>query len=550
VYLFLGSIHGFSEQAHWQSSGDFNGDMFGWSISGAGDVNKDGFDDVLIGAPYNDEGGSNAGKIFLYYGSSQGLNHSSPWTLQGENPGDLFGWPVAAAGDVNGDGYDDVIVGAVLNDAGATDAGKTYVFYGSHHGCGSVANWTATGISPSEFFARSVASAGDVNGDGYDDVIVGADENDEGGTNAGKAFVFYGSEFGLSNTADWTFNGEGDDEWLGNAVASAGDINGDTYDDIVIAAYGSDYAGLDAGKVYVFHGSENGLGSNDEPVWTWSGETDYDYFGFCVASLGDINNDGYEDIAIGSKDNDEGGANAGKVYLCCGSERGLFPFMFWEQCGAADGDSFGFSIAGLRKCTSTASDAIVIGIPKGDGDYQNTGACRIYMLNQSLYTFPLYGAWNLITIPYLSTMTAKDLLQNLTNCTVVYGYNASGNEPMVVTVTSPPETNFPIVEGTGYFVAVNDGHHAALIKGNTITQVSVHLYPGWNMLGWYHGHVTTAKSILQNITGCSVVYWYDAGNAVAQIVTSASPPEIDFPVTQGMGLFVAVTTESDWHGEG
>ncbi|MGC9308886.1 MAG: hypothetical protein ACP5FL_08950, partial [Thermoplasmatota archaeon] len=157
--------------------------------------------------------------------------------------------------------------------------------------------------------------------------------------------------------------------------------------------------------------------------------------------------------------------------------------------------------------------------------------------------------WNIVTFPVEHNYTAKGLLASVENCTVVYSYDAANATPRIVTASSPPENDFPLRDGVGYFVAVSS-NSTFNVTGVPITNVSIHLYPGWNMLGWYHDYSTTAKSILQNITDCSVVYWYDAENALAKIVTASSPPENDFPVTQGMGLFVAVTLASDWHGEG
>jgi hypothetical protein len=165
------------------------------------------------------------------------------------------------------------------------------------------------------------------------------------------------------------------------------------------------------------------------------------------------------------------------------------------------------------------------------------------------HTFVLRAGWNLITIPVNNTYTAKSLLQDISGCTVVYGYDVQTGTARIATAASPPETDFPIEDGVGYFVAVTADTIFA-VNGTEITAVSIPLYPGWNMLGWYHDYLTTAKSILANITTCSVVYGYDAETSTAKIVTPASPPETDFPVTRGTGLFVAVTVPSVWHGEG
>jgi hypothetical protein len=163
--------------------------------------------------------------------------------------------------------------------------------------------------------------------------------------------------------------------------------------------------------------------------------------------------------------------------------------------------------------------------------------------------YDLRAGWNLITLPVESNHTAKSLLASITGCTIVYGYDAANATAHIVTAGSPPETDFPVENGVGYFVAVS-ANTSFSITGVPLENPTVHLYPGWNLLGWYREQNTTAKSILGNITDCAIVYYYDATTGTPTIVTPSSPPETDFPVSRGMGLFVAVTSESDWHGEG
>ena len=128
-------------------------------------------------------------------------------TPTGAAAGDSFGGSVSSAGDVNGDGYADVIVGALQNDAGGVDAGRAYVFY-MGPGADAVADLTLTGVAAFDQFGGSVSSAGDVNGDGYADVIVGATGNDAGGASAGRAYVYYGGP-GADAVADLTLTGIG-----------------------------------------------------------------------------------------------------------------------------------------------------------------------------------------------------------------------------------------------------------------------------------------------------------------------------------------------------
>ena len=163
----------------------------------AGDVNGDGYADVIVGAPNYDNGQTDEGRAFVYYGSASGLSTTANWTAESNQASAYFGYSVATAGDVNGDGYADVIVGAPNYDNGQTDEGRAFVYHGSASGLSATANWTAESNQASAYFGYSVATAGDVNGDGYADVIVGAPNYDNGQTDEGRAFVYHGSASGL-----------------------------------------------------------------------------------------------------------------------------------------------------------------------------------------------------------------------------------------------------------------------------------------------------------------------------------------------------------------
>ncbi|HEC76242.1 MAG TPA: hypothetical protein ENI33_03140, partial [Thermoplasmatales archaeon] len=174
------------------------------------------------------------------------------WTDIGENAFDYFGYSVSIAGDVNGDGYNDVIIGAYGNDDAGSYAGKAYVYYDSFSGLSSTPDWTATGENAFDYFDYSISTAGDVNGDGYDDIIIGAYGNDDAGSDTGKVYVYYGSSSGLSSTPDWTDTGENADDLFGSSVSTAGDVNGDGYDDIIVGASLNNEAGAEAGKAYMY----------------------------------------------------------------------------------------------------------------------------------------------------------------------------------------------------------------------------------------------------------------------------------------------------------
>jgi hypothetical protein len=165
---------------------------FGNSVGTAGDVNNDGYDDVIVGAHYYDNGHTNEGRAYLYLGSASGLSNTASWTAESNQASAQLGHSVGTAGDVNNDGYDDVIVGANLYDNGQTNEGRAYLYLGSDSGLSTTSDWTAESNQAYAYFGYSVGTAGDVNNDGYDDVIVGAKNYSNGQTYEGRAFVYRG----------------------------------------------------------------------------------------------------------------------------------------------------------------------------------------------------------------------------------------------------------------------------------------------------------------------------------------------------------------------
>ncbi|MEE9432442.1 MAG: integrin alpha, partial [Melioribacteraceae bacterium] len=192
------------------------GDKFGTAVSSAGDVNGDGYGDVIVGADGNN---GNTGKAYIFFGGNI-INNMPDVTLTGEAFGDRFGYSVSTAGDVNGDGYSDVIVGAYVN---GSFTGKSYLYFGSYTISGNItasnADVTMTGEATSNFFGYSVSSAGDVNGDGYSDVIVGAYGNT---INTGKSYIYFGGST-MNPTANVTLTGEVTGDRFGISVSSTGD---------------------------------------------------------------------------------------------------------------------------------------------------------------------------------------------------------------------------------------------------------------------------------------------------------------------------------------
>ena len=270
-------------------------DFSSYSVSSAGDVNGDGYDDLIIGARFaSPNGDSNAGETYLVYGGASApgtdgvldlstLDGTNGFILTGIDASDLSGFSVSSAGDVNGDGYDDLIIGARDADPNGEDSGETYIIYGGASAPGtdgeldlSVLNGTngfiLTGIDEADESGFSVSSAGDVNGDGYDDLIIGANRADPNGEfGAGETYVIYGGasapgtggvlDLGALGTNGFILTGIDANDQSGRSVSSAGDVNGDGYDDLIIGAWAADPDGSFSGETYIIYGGATGTES-------------------------------------------------------------------------------------------------------------------------------------------------------------------------------------------------------------------------------------------------------------------------------------------------
>jgi hypothetical protein len=200
-----GSIDGLPPAPNWSYQSNIWNGTFGYSVASAGDVNGDGYDDVIVGAPYLENPLMMEGRVYVFMGSASGLNTTPAWVAESNVEQAMLGSSVGTAGNVNGDGYDDIIVGAYTYSNGQQGEGAAFVWFGSATGLGpngtpANADWYVESNQENALLGWSVGTAGDVNNDGYDDVIVGA----PGYNNKGVAFVYYGSASGLPTTPSWT----------------------------------------------------------------------------------------------------------------------------------------------------------------------------------------------------------------------------------------------------------------------------------------------------------------------------------------------------------
>jgi hypothetical protein len=380
VFVYTGSINGLNSAPGWNKQSDQANAQFGFSVASAGDVNGDGYSDVIVGAPYYEGGPENEGYAWVYRGSSTGLIDAPYWTKYSNQANANFGYSVASAGDVNGDGYSDVIVGAPFYDYPTDNEGMAWVYLGSASGPHTAPDWHAAGGQTDAELGFSVASAGDVNRDGYSDVIVGAPLWHDDVTNEGRALVYLGSDSGLDEAAVWDAEGNNFNAQAGFSVASAGDVNGDGRSDVIVGAPHFGDGGLSSeGKVWVFHGTS--LGVHTTADWYKEGGQNDAYYGYSVATAGDVNGDGYADVVIGAPHQTDTVSDEGTARVYAGSSSGLGSSYIWFDAGGQTLSWYGQSVASAEDVNGDGYADVLVGAPQYNGALTNEGKASLYYGN-------------------------------------------------------------------------------------------------------------------------------------------------------------------------
>lgn len=337
------------------------GDHLGFALGISGDVDGRGTPGLWVGAYGHDSAGNDAGAVFILSYTGDTLR-----MLLGEQPGDRFGTSLAIMGDVNGDGVEDCAVGAPgsdITESTGTDAGRVYVFSGLD---GSLI-YEVKGSLSGRKFGQTLAALGDTDNDGVSDLAVGQpSEVDSTDSEIGIVWILSGA---TGRKRRRLSSGIADDRF-GYAIASAGDLDRDGVDDLLVGAYRDSRGGMSAGAVYVFSGQSGSV------IHTLYGDRLFGQFGYAVAGGHDLNADGRPDIAVGARFDDYGGGRSGRIFLYSGFDGRWLRTLDATQAG----DQFGSTVGFGPDLDGDGVPELVIGAGRGGADHLRSGAVYLYSL--------------------------------------------------------------------------------------------------------------------------------------------------------------------------
>ena len=386
AYVADGTLTGTQDLASaWQLTGPVSGALAGASVAFLEDVDGDGLSDALIGG-YGARSGSAAaeGAAWLLLGPlTADLDlDSADGIAWGEASGDQAGFRVAAAGDRDGDGLGDWLVGALSSGRAGTAGGAAYLFGGVI--TGEVDLGEADAVFEAEYSSDRAGSAlaggEDVDGDGVSDLLIGAYSEDSASTNAGAAYLWTGAASGTLSLADATakLQGQRTNQALGTSALLA-DLDGDGTADVVLGAHGDDTNGNEAGAVFLFLGPVSGTVSSASADAVIYGETKGDHAGWTISSA-DLDGDGQEDLLLGAYGGDEGEVDAGRAYGLLGPLSGAISPPQGDVVidGTRAGQAAGYAIRGVDDLDGDGLDEVLLGATGDDPSGGGAGAALLF----------------------------------------------------------------------------------------------------------------------------------------------------------------------------
>ncbi len=586
VYVYHGSATGYDTSSPDWIGRDLNSNTnFGQRVFSVGDINKDGCDDIMIGATKAQTyfpTVSRLGAIYLFNGSASGLPDAdsdgigrvsdASWQAIGEQAYGYLGDAVTA-GDFNGDSYIDIAVTADSYTNALPYEGKIYVFLNSANGLPDAdsdgvalmneASWTFESDTSSAYAGRKQGlAAADINGDGKSDLMIAVSAYSNGQSKEGGIFAFYGSASGFNDAdsdgiarlsdADWVFESDSINAYT-DAVANAGDVNGDGVDDIIIGAYRFETSSstFDEGKAYIFHGSNpsglpdadsDGIAHPSDANWQVESNDYNARLGTWVSSAGDYNNDGYGDVIVGAPRYSPDLARVGGAFIYPGSVSGVSITPIWTQQGVAADDFFGTVVGVIGDVDGDGYSDIFVGTPgngTGTPDTPNEGAVFVYLSNKQFPGFSITPPGSLTTTESGGQTTFSVVLEAPPVADVTIAVNSNNSSegtasptsltftqtnwmtPQTVTVTGVNDAiadgNAPYLIILGAAVSTDSGYSGldpsdvaiSNIDNNVPQEVNVTAMGGsesetGNIIFTRTGEITTTMTVNYNIAGTAV----------------------------------------------
>jgi hypothetical protein len=565
-YVVFGKVRGFAANLNlstldgsdgFELSGVAAGDNAGRRVSGAGDINGDGFDDVIVGAKFADANGGDSGASYVVFGKASGflanlnlstLNGGNGFRIGGASPYDISGYSVSAAGDVNGDGFDDVIIGARNADHQyGAPFGASYVVFGKASGFAANLNLSTLngtdgfklgGVAQGDLFGYSVSAAGDVNGDGFDDVLIGARNADSNGSYSGASYVVFGKASGfaanlnlstLNGSNGFKLSGGAASDFSGHSVSAAGDVNRDGFGDLIIGAVGADPNGSYSGASYVILGKASFAANlnlstlNGSDGFKLNGAAAGDYSGGSVSDAGDVNGDGFGDLIIGAAGTDANGSASGASYVVFGKASGFAADLNlsalngsdgFKLSGAAAGDYSGVSVSDAGDVNGDGFGDLIIGAWRANPHGKFSGA-----------SYVVFGRGIEINV---SDAVATEGDNGTTALEFTVSLSEAGTVPVTLEVTA--------FEGTAHVgsdYAALDQSGLTFAPGETSKTVTI------NVIGdALHESDETLSLVLSNVSGGIV----KDGNGLGTILNDDAPPLVS--ITGGTVLEGDIATSS------